>query len=545
MSHREKSNSYKKTNSIRNKKTKRDFDENIFNLIKQGNILMERESFEEASLIYARVINKQPKNSVALSNLGASLIKLGKISEATSILEYALELNPQDSNARINLGAIYQSKGDFSGALQNALEAVSLNPTSALAFNNLGCAFANINMLNEALHAYETAQILDKSSLESQLNIASTLSRMGRKKEALIKYEELIKATPDEKKSFKDLVKFFAGCLYLKIGNLTKGWSYYESGFNPSAPTGGARAPFRRFSFPKWEGEDLTGKRLLIWREQGLGDEIRFSTCLIDFLESKGEVTFECSERLVKTYSRSFPKFKVRPEVYDITNGEFIINDEFDYHIPIGSLPKILRSDISCFNKQKPFIKPNTEEVQLFESRLKPYRHKKIVGICWRSGKLDPTRNQEYTSLIDWKEILTLNDFIFVNLQYGECEEEIVEVENLFNVKIIRWQDLDLKNELDRVFSLISCLDCVISAPTAVETMSGALGVPTIYLASKASWVTLGTEIGIYPWFPNTISCEQPDNGFAAHALAIVPEILRTIFSNGISSAKKLAGRKN
>lgn len=505
------------------------------NFIQQNeaaNQFVQLERYEEAAQIYASLLEKKPGDTILLANLGGALTKLGRHDEAKTVLEYALELDPQNINARINLGGVLQAKKDFHAAIRNALEAVSLSPTSAVAFNNLGCAFGGVNMMHEALHAYQTAQQLDPDHLEAGLNVAMTLIQLGRIEEGLASYEALLNKIPASKPAFKEVVKFYASFPYLQIGNLSIGWEYYESGFNELLPNGAARTPNRKFNCPQWQGEDLSGRKLLVWREQGLGDELMFSSILIDLMASEADITFECTQRLVNTYRRSFPQLRVQAETINIMTGEFICTETYDYHIPVGSLPRILRKSISDFEKQRPFIQVDVEQQQLFRDRLQSYRGKKLIGICWRSGVMDPLRNREFSSLLDWKDIFTMPECTFVNLQYGDCEAEISEAEQRFGVKIIRWPDVDLKNELDRVFSLMSCLDCVITAPTAVYSMAGALGLPTYMLCGQRPWNVLGSKPGIYPWFPNTLILDQPHGKTAAHSLPEIPRLMRMLFEN-------------
>lgn len=496
-------------------------------LIEKGNQLMGNEDFESASKMYAKVLEAQPSNYVALSNLGAALIRLGRIYEAKCILEYAIELNPKDVNARLNMGAIYQATKDFQGGLKNAIDAVATIPTSALAFNNLGCAFGSINMLNEALHAYQTAQILDPDHFEASLNVGMTQSELGDTHGALKTYSELLSRIPTNKREIRDVVKFYSSFEYLRLGNLKIGWDLYEAGFNPMLPAG--RTPRRTFSMPQWNGENLKGKKLLIWREQGIGDELLFSSCLVDLIGSETSIVFECSSRLVKTYQRSFPEFHVRPEPIIESDRYKNSLENYDFHIPLGSLPKILRPNIQDFKKQRPFISIDSYSKSYYADRLKSYASKKLVGICWRSGLLDPLRNRHYSSLVDWGEILKLDDCVFVNLQYGDCEQEIREAEAAFGVKIIRWDDLDLKNDFDEVFSLISCLDAVVSAPTTVSSLSGSLDIPTMLVSKSISWDALGVKDGFYPWYKNTIISHDPDGKFASNALQSVPGFLKNL----------------
>lgn len=519
-------NTLPRNGKINSKYTKSHSQEQVLaNQLNNGNSLMEQENYEAASKIYAKILEKQPKNSVALNNLGAALVRMGRTSDAKKILEYALEINPKDFNARINLGGVYQAEKDFKGALDNALETISISPNSAIAFNNLGCALGGVGMLKEALHAYETAGQLDSNYLEAKLNVAMTLGELGRPNDALYAFEVLINEIPLNRPQFAGLARFFYSFVCLQLGHLKTGWENYENGFNQTIPIGAPRTPFRVFDCPQWRGEDLTDKSLLVWREQGIGDEILFSSILVDFVDEEKSITFECSPRLKDLYQRTFPNFNIIEEGFDPITRKPLSDENFDYHIPIGSLPLILRNKIESFDKQRPFFIINQDFKNEFEKRLNIHNDKKKIGICWRSGLLDPSRNKHFTSISDWGNILNNKEYVFVNLQYGECESELIEAEEKFGIEIIRWNDLDLKNDLDKVAALMACLDCVISAETAVSQMAGSIGVPTILITLR-SWTSLGAEPGRLPWHPNTILCTPPLGEVAALALPEIPEKL-------------------
>jgi hypothetical protein len=123
---------------------------------------------------------------------------------------------------------------------------------------------------------------------------------------------------------------------------------------------------------------------------------------------------------------------------------------------------------------------------------------------------LNATRNKHYSAIIDWGELLQLPNCVFVNLQYGDCEAELVEAETRFGISILRWSDLDLRNHIDDSLALIDSLDLVVTAGTAVFSMAGSLGRPTLLLQGEWGFDNLGTDY--YPWYPNSY-CFVPDHG--------------------------------
>ncbi|NQW57333.1 MAG: hypothetical protein HQ456_01355, partial [Polynucleobacter sp.] len=318
-----------------------------------------------------------------------------------------------------------------------------------------------------------------------------------------------------------DLAKYYLSYSYLSIGQLEKGWELYDYGFSDFLPTGANRSP-RKFNQPQWNGTSAETKTILIWSEQGLGDEIMFATCLFDVAAMDLDVILECEPRLVNAYKRTFPNWKVRSQ-FLINQSDSVYND-FDLHYPMGSLPKLFRKNIDQFNVRNILFSPIPSIKKKYASLLKPFDHKILVGISWRGGLLSALRNTSYSSIRDWRVVLTLSNCQFVNLQYGECEEELLEAEDLFGIEILRWKDLDLKNDLESVMALVSNLDYVVSVETAICTIAPALGVNTILLA-KRSWFFLGEE-NKFPWFKSVTPLIPDEGEMVASKLHLVPDLL-------------------
>tara|TARA_B110000503_G_scaffold109037_1_gene163065 strand:+ start:133 stop:705 length:573 start_codon:yes stop_codon:yes gene_type:complete len=183
----------------------------------------------------------------------------------------------------------------------------------------------------------------------------------------------------------------------------------------------------------------------------------------------------------------------------------------------------IFRNHLDDFKKYRPYIKPNPELVMDFSERLKPYAGKKLVGICWRSGNVNATRIKHYMMLGDFSEILQNPDYVVVNLQYGDCEEEVLRVEQALGVQVVRWADVDLKDDQEAVAALMSQLDVVIAPQSAVEKMAIAVGVPVIIFGLKL-WSSLGQEH--YPWSSNA-ELISPDTG--QPITTVLPRIMSSL----------------
>jgi tetratricopeptide (TPR) repeat protein len=464
-------------------------------LAELGVQLVPRDHFALATQVFAKWTEVTPNNPEPWTNLGLCLSRQKRLQDARSVLEYALEIKPDYLPAMNNLGEIYQELGEHDLQMKNCLQAVKQHPNSALAFNNLGSAFVELAMFEEAKAAFNKCLLLDPSSFEAQFNLAKIASRTGDSQLAL-EYLETAKAQNAGKNQRQsDMLDLQLGIEYLICGRLKEGWALYEKGLSPAIPSSLARGPQRQFSVPMWDGQNLLqNERLMIWREQGVGDEIRFAALIPLLLESvRNSLVLECDHRLVNLFSRSMPEVRVRAESQT--------RSDFDYHLPIGSLPRLLMHSVYVLRDAPPLLKPDPRDVEKFAGRLAEFKDRKLVGICWRSHKLSPTRNKKYTALEDWRRILSIPGAVFVNLQYGECEEEVRQVEIELGIRILRWPDLDLMNDFSSVAALIKSLDLVVSVSSAVVPLAGAMSAKTVCMTYQ-NWVLIGQQ-EYYPWFPS------------------------------------------
>jgi tetratricopeptide (TPR) repeat protein len=470
---------------------------NLSYRMKRGEAYFRKEDFQTGLQDFAKAVELDHKNIQAVINFGAALIRCNQPLEAKEILDYALELDPNSFDAYVNLCNVFQFLHKPDEALRSAMRAIEIRPDHFLAFNNLGTALGDLNLIDESREAFQTAHELNPHYLPSIINLAQLHVKQANFDQAQKLYEDALtskKITPFE----ADLVRYYLSYLYLQKGILAKGWDYYDFGFGPLLPVTALRS-LRKFMQPRWDGKiDLT-KRLLVWREQGLGDEIEFSTCFPDLVATGMNITIECDRRLVSIFERNYPSLSFRPE--SVGPDQLPRYDDFDVQIPIGSLPRIYRREKASFEAHQTQWSVDGKFSDVFHQRLEPYKNKTLVGICWRSGLLRIQRNESYSGLPDWKLLLQRPDIQVVNLQYGDCESELAAIEQELGISVLRWPDIDLKNDLEAVIALIDQLDTVVTVGTAVSSLAGAVGKKCLLLA-KRSWVFLG-ETDRYPWYPN------------------------------------------
>lgn len=471
---------------------------------------MKQDQTVEAIRLFSCVEKLAWSKGIVLNSVSIAYLEMKQWPLALRALLRALELEPTYIGIYLSLATVYSNLGEHKKSLDVSMKAIQLDVSNVTVHLNMGAALLGLGFIDEARIAFKTCITLYPECLDAHLNLGVTSAQKGNSAQAIEEYKFYLLLAEAQGDKNVNVARYHLGYELLKSGQLKEGWALYEHGFDPAVTAYAARSPARQFNVPRWTGQPIPGQRLLVWAEQGLGDEILFLSCLNDVLATGVEVILECAPRLVKTMTRSFPGATVRAAAFDREKFNQSLIQDFDHHIPMGSLPGFYRNTLQDFKKSLPFIVTDESQRDRFSRRLAGYEGKLKVGICWRSGLLNAERNKEYSVIKDWGVVLSLRNCVFINLQYGDCEAEIVEAEAIYGVSILRWSDLDLKNDLDDVFALIECLDLVITAPTAVNPMAGSLGKATLLIQPDWDWPNLGTDN--YPWFPNT-RCFVPSSG--------------------------------
>ncbi len=469
----------------------------------------------QADAFADRALRLRPGYPEALSNRGVALLALHHHREAVAALRAALNLRPDDARTLGNLAHALEAAGEADRAALAWWKIILLDPGSAEGFAGLADLRQRQRRFDAALRAWSRALTLNSQRAEWHYNQGNALQAAGRPSDADAAYRRAVEADPS-----LSLATFNRGYAALARGELELGWAGLEARF-----ASGQAKPDRRFRKPLWDGGDLTGKTVLLWREQGVGDELLYASCYADLIARAGRVIIECDPRLVPLLARSFPKAVVRAETAE--------PDDFDVHVPAGSLPLHFRNRLDAFPGHAGWLTPDPDKRALWRDRLAALGPGLKVGICWRSRFQNPLRASAYTTLDQWGPILATPGVQFVNLQYDDCAAELAAAEERFGVPVRRWPDVDLMNDLDEAAALTAALDLVISAGTSVAEMAGALGVPVWRFGGAGEWTALGTAVR--PWYPSMRLFAPPPGGTLDDALGAIGRALTQVMTGAIT----------
>jgi hypothetical protein len=262
----------------------------------------------------------------------------------------------------------------------------------------------------------------------------------------------------------------------------------------------------------------LKDRILLVYAEQGVGDELLFASCLPELIAQAGHVVLACAPRLTSLYARSFPTATVRGCPHESSREWLADVPPLDMHIPIGSLPLFLRRTLGHFPMRVGYLQPHLLRQRRWEQRLAALGPGRKIGVAWRS-LVGRQSHVSCPSLEEWDVVLTCPGVHWVNLQYDGHEDELTMAQRRWGVALHTWEDLDVMHELDEVAALISALDLVIVPETMMAVLAGGLGQPVWRLAQYVcDWDILGTAV--LPWFPTLRLYRQPQPGDWSGALA-------------------------
>jgi tetratricopeptide (TPR) repeat protein/ADP-heptose:LPS heptosyltransferase len=458
----------------------------------------------------------RPQEAVALS--AAMIGGEDETPAVVSVLLSALKKCAVDAAAK-------DRPGD---ALSLYLRAAALVPDDRAALVNGAAAALALRRGADARALLRRALLLDAGDAAALCNLARAHEITGDEAGAEAIYGQVTALEPGNAVAHYNL-----GLLRLKRGALRQGWAEHDWRFATPQFAGQGR----RLSAPLWRGENIGGKTLLIWREQGVGDEILFASCYQEAITRARVVYIQCDRRLTSLFARSFPGARISPDG--------AAAPDCDVHIPAGSLPRRLRPAPERFPMTTAgWLTPDPARVAFWRERLNKLGPGLKIGLVWRSGLITTERASAYIGLPDWAPVFEIPGVRLVNLQYGDTAEEIAAARRHFGVDIAVWGDLDLKNDFENTAALTACLDLVLTPATAAGELAGALGVPVWRLGAK-DWTQLGC--GVRPWFPSMrvwSPAPAPGAELCGAARAVAGALRRLSDETGAFDRKALVGER-
>lgn len=431
---------------------------------------------------------------------------------AEDILNALLNYEPRNAKLLFGLGVVFMRKQYTALSILSyeALIAVAGNkPIAVSAWMNLGVLHNNEGRKDQAMKCYEMAEKLmpkdediSKDMMEDhlgmkrdmQINKACNFVATGQPEIADKMLKEVSDAFPDCEEA-----KWNRGLALLEQGNYSEGFDLYEYSKKRNVRNYPGEPPL-------WNGE--TGKTVMVYGEQGIGDEIMFASVVPDLMKDC-KVVMDAHLRLADMFRRSF-----NLPVYGTREFNALLwqhPEKIDYKISIGSLCRFYRKDKKDFPGSA-YLKADQKLVDKYKLKLSELKGKPCIGISWRGGSKSTNKNLRHIPLDKLLPLFQSIDANWISLQYQPSSQSVIdEFTERTGIKIHHWQEAI--DDYDMTAGLISNLDLIISVPQSIIHLAGALGVPAWQMTPKKAMWQMGPYGEDMPWYKSVRSFWQDAAG--------------------------------
>lgn len=446
--------------------------------IDKGNASAATNQFVEAVDFYGKALRLDPHSGQAWHNLGNLFLQLKNLDNAISCYRNAVQWLPSDPLCAYSLGRALNLIGCHREALQHLSRSCAVAPAHADAWANLGIAYQYLGQGEQALECYDRAAVLSDVAVDAQMNRAMVL---------------------------------------LDRGDFAEGWRAYEHRWQLP---GFQKAVTRFAGKPRWRGEPLQGKRILLYAEQGFGDMIQFARFVPEVAKLASEVYLEVPSRLWALFANLLPTGRV------LARGGTL--PDYDLHCPLMSLPLALHVELDTIPSQ-PWLHVPAEQRERARHALTVAGHgprpRLRVGLAWRGNpdhKWDRVRSLRPAQLAPLAQVPGVQ---WVLLQQDATPKELAALSPAFAPVLLR-QQLD---GFLATAGLIDELDLVISVDTVTGHLTGALGRPLwLLLPAFYDW-RWHSHRADSPWYPSARLFRQADPGNWAGVVERVAEQLSNL----------------
>lgn len=493
--------------------------EALYNL---SHIYFSKRDYERSVDLLNRCLRIDPKDARTINLIGLVLEAVGNSRSAEGCFKRAIQLEPKDYTFHYNLANLLSRQNRTEEAIKEYRKVIELNSSYRDAYIQLGNHLKLLKRHDEAIHAYEEALSLDPNQPDAYNNIGNVLKEMGRNEEAIEYIMKALSIDPNqagyyfnlglclkELERFNQAIQSYRKVISLKWdypeahwnlalllllqGNFEEGWQEYEwrkrlSLYEPY---------IRHFSKPQWQGEDLSGKVILIHDEQGFGDAIQFVRYALMLKQRGARVIVECLSPLTRLMQGAMGVDEV------VTRGFPL--PEFDYYCSILSLPLRFKTTLKDIPKRVPYIEVDRDLQKKWHNAMRPFLKGRNVGIAWKG--INPPHKS--CSLYDLSPLFDFKEIAFFSLQKLQGEEELKELKAQHEVINL----MERVEDFADTAAIMKSLDLIITVDTSIAHLAGALGLKVwVMLHRDADWRWL-TDRQDSPWYPTMTLFRQQKVG--------------------------------
>lgn len=440
--------------------------------------------------------------AIRFNELGEVYHSSGNPRSAAECFRRSLAIEPHDARVRSALGEALRSLGSLDEAEQHLRLAIADDPDLAEAHGNLGALLHGAGRLDEAMASYGRCLALDPTAAETHANLGLLFMDQGRLTDAETCCRRAIDADPTCASAHNNL-----GLVLLSRGALPKGFAEYAWRWRTPAYLKATRA----LPGEPWTGgDDVKGRRLLVYAEQGLGDTIHFVRFLPMLAAMGCEVVLECQRLLA-------------PLLADIPGAARVVGHgdplpPCDLNTPLMCLPRHLGTTLATIPAPVPYLRPDPRRLESWRSRLATGDGLR-VGLHWQGNPAYRKDGERSIGLDPLHPLLRLPGVRFFGLQMGPARDDAARLpKGVAFTDVAADFDPEAGAFVEQV-ALMASLDLIVTSDTALAHVAGAAGVRTwVLLSAVADWRWLQARSDS-PWYPTMRLFRQPSPGDWDHVV--------------------------
>jgi tetratricopeptide (TPR) repeat protein len=459
-----------------------------------GNALAALDQLDEAFAAHQVAMDLSPEDAGVHHNLGLTLSRLALYEDAARSQERALALDPDFAEAHANLAGCQAELGQSEAALDSSRRAIALKPALAVAHAGLGNALLEQDRLDEAEAAFHEALRLHPKLPQAHANLGLVHFRQGRLDPAEAAYRKAIALRDDGWEAHYNL-----GVVLLERGAFEEGWREFE--WRLRAPADKRRED--AFAAPRWTGEDLAGRTILAYAEQGFGDMIQCARFLPLLAARGAKVVLRAPTPVLRLLG-------------DLAHGavdEDAPEPTADYRVPLFSLPGLFGAGAATLPGRMPYLTADPGRIARWRERLDALLPKPAprIGVVWSGNVTAKVDRGRSVPLRAFEPLARAVDGPLISLQKGFGLGQLDDLPA--GLDILTLGPAFDAGDFAETAAVILALDLVVSCDTAVAHLAGALGKPVwLALNARSEWRWLYDRTDS-PWYPGHRLYRQPSPG--------------------------------
>jgi tetratricopeptide (TPR) repeat protein len=463
-----------------------------------GRLLAKSKRYADAEAAFQHALALRPDLADTYTNYGNLLYASDRLQEAEAVFRQALALRPDSAQTRSNYGSLLCKLKRIPEAEANFLHSLGLRSDLPDTYTNYGILLYQSKRFSEAESLFRRAIDLGADDASTHNNYGNLLRELKRFSEAEAAYRKALMVRPD-----LDDARFNLSMLLLYLGRWTEGWPLYEARYQNNVTSRATTPP--PVSYPQWQGESLQGKSLLIWSEQGFGDEIQFVRYL-PLLKAHGaaKITLVCKPELRELFQSVDGVDQVLSN-----SAETLSAPPHDFWTFPLSVPLHLRTTPDSRPDRLPYLRAAESRLEAWRARI-PHTGMR-VGLVWRGRETHRNdSNRSLPGLATLAPLWNVPGVQFISLQKGAGEEDALHPPPGQPILPRGSEIVDFADSA----AVVAQLDLVICIDTAVAHLAGALAKPCwVMLPSfETDWRWMA-ERRDSRWYPNVMRLFRQKDG--------------------------------